>query len=240
MRGSGITGRHPAHSAEEECDMPATQRHDRASVAHWPVLVLPRGERMTPDAPGLFYVVDGRVRYHQVTDSGHEASVGVLRGGDAFVYHRQWLPGSPDAMIEAVEDTRLLFLRERDLPAFVNQNPDLASRVMIALVHRAGDVVEMACDLALVDARRRIVRALIRLADRHGEADPAGEFCRIVIPLKHQDVAALVGACRETVTSVLSDLARRGIVRTGRCTIAIHRQRALDLLEDEVRQQTAG
>jgi CRP/FNR family transcriptional regulator len=110
----------------------------------------------------------------------------------------------------------------------------------MALARRTGDVVEMACDLALVDARRRILRALIRLADRHGEPDGETEFRRIVVPLKHQDLASLVGACRETVTSVLADLSRRGIVRTGRCTIAVNRELALDLLEDEVHRQTAG
>jgi CRP-like cAMP-binding protein len=220
--------------------MTATQRVDRSLGANWPVLVLPRGDRMTPETPGLFFVVDGRVRYQRVSDNGHEASIGVLGVGEAFVYRRQWLPGSPDALVEAIEDTRLLFLRERDVSAFITQNPEAASRVMVALVRRAGDVTEIACDLALVDARRRILRALIRLADRHGEPEPVGDFRRIAVPLKHQDLAALVGACRETVTSVLADLARQGVVRTGRCTIAVHRERALDLLEDETQRQTAG
>ncbi len=220
--------------------MTTPHRVERTASAAWPTIALPRGDRMTPETPGLFYVLDGRVRYQRVTDSGHEASVGVLGVGEAFVYRRQWLPGSPDAMIEATEDSRLMFLRERDMPTFVTENGEMASRVMMALVRRAGDVVEIACDLALVDARSRILRALIRLADRHGEPEPQGDFRRIVVPLKHQDLAALVGACRETVTSVLADLSRRGVVRTGRCTIAVNREMALDLLEDEVHSQRAG
>ena len=195
---------------------------------------------MAPETPGLFYVLEGRVRYQRVTDTGHEASVGILGAGDAFVYRRQWLPGSPAAMIDAAEDSQLLFLRERDMPSFVSENSEMAARILMALARRTGDVVEMACDLALVDARRRILRALIRLADRHGEPDGENEFRRIVVPLKHQDLASLVGACRETVTSVLADLSRRGVVRTGRCTIAVNRELALDLLEDEVHRQTAG
>jgi len=213
---------------------------EHGAGATWPVFTLARGERLTPETPGLFYLLDGRVRYQRVTDTGHEASIGVLGEGDAFVYQRQWLPGSPDAMIEALEETRVLFLRERDMADFVSQNPELASRVMVALARRAGDVVEIACDLALVDARRRILRALVRLADRHGDTEMDGDFRRIVVPLKHQDLASLVGACRETVTSVLADLARRGVVRTGRCMIAVNRDLALELLEDEAQRQTAG
>jgi CRP-like cAMP-binding protein len=220
--------------------MAIANRSDRTCTATWPVLVLARGERMTPETPGLFYVLDGRVRYQRVTDGGHEAFIGVLGVGEAFVYRRQWLPGSPEAVVEAAEDSRLLFLRERDMPTFVSENSELASRILTALVRRTGDVVELACDLALVDARRRILRALIRLADRHGEPEADGGFLRIVVPLKHQDVAAMVGSCRETVTSVLADLSRRGVVRTGRCSISVHREMALDLLEDEVQRQTAG
>ena len=55
---------------------------------------------------------------------------------------------------------------------------------------------------------------------------------RITIPLKHRDIATLVGACRETVTSVLADLAATGAVRTGRATISVCRTRAIELLEE--------
>lgn len=198
-----------------------------------PTQVLPRGSRLIPDKPAVFHVLSGRVRYLRITDSGHAASVGVLGSGEAFVYRRPWLPGSPGASIEALEETRLLVLREREVPTFVSAHPELASRLLVALARRAGDMTEMACDLALEDARRRVVRTLIRLADRHGQPEEDGPFHRILVPLKHQDLAALVGACRETVTSVLGDLSRRGAVRTGRCAIAVNRERALDLLEED-------
>ena len=37
-----------------------------------------------------------------------------------------------------------------------------------------------------------------------------------LVPLTHQDVASLIGASRQTTTSVLNDLERRGVIELGR------------------------
>jgi CRP-like cAMP-binding protein len=196
---------------------------------------LARGTRTSPATPAVYYVCSGRVRYEQVASSGHQAAVGVFGPGEAFVYRRPWLPGSPSACIEALEDSRLLVVRERDMAELVATEPQLAARLMAAVARQAGETVELASELALADTRQRVLRALVRLSDRHAEPEADGAFLRIVVPLKHQDLAALVGACRETVTSVLAELSRRGVVRTGRCAIAVNRDRAMELLEEAER-----
>jgi CRP-like cAMP-binding protein len=42
-----------------------------------------------------------------------------------------------------------------------------------------------------------------------------------LVPLTHQDVASLIGAARQTTTTVLNDLERRGIIQLGRGWIRV-------------------
>ena len=42
-----------------------------------------------------------------------------------------------------------------------------------------------------------------------------------LVPLTHHDVASLIGAARQTTTTVLNDLERRGIIELGRGWIRV-------------------
>jgi len=192
---------------------------------------VPAGTIYAPEVPGAYLIVHGRLRFIHVTDEGHTVATGVLGADEAILVRRPWLPGSPSGYVEAFEYSRLLGVRERDVAEMVARRPDFAAAVVHALMRQAGDLVEAMCDLALTDARERVLRTLIRLAERHGEASPDDDFVRIAIPLRHEDLATLVGTCRETVTSVLADLTRAGAVRNGRASIAVSRERAIALLE---------
>jgi CRP/FNR family cyclic AMP-dependent transcriptional regulator len=190
------------------------------------------GTSFAPEVPGVYLIIEGRLRFLHITDDGQTVATGVLGPEEAFIFRRPWLPGSPSGYIEAFEDTALLVVRERDIPEMVAHQPRLAGAVMRALIRQGTDLMEKTCDIVLMEARERVLRTLVRLAERHGEPDPEDEYVRIAIPLKHQDLATLVGVCRETVTTVLADLTRTGAVRTGRATVYVCRARAIDVLEE--------
>ncbi len=193
---------------------------------------VPAGTSFAPEAPGVYLVLQGRVRYVHITDDGQTVTTGVLGVEEAFIFRRPWLPGSPSGYVEAYEDATLLVVRERDIAELSTRQPTLAAAITRALMRQATDLLDMVGDLALTNARERVLRTLIRLADRHGVPTAQSDCVRITVPLKHQDLATLVGACRETVTSVLADLSREGAVHTGRATISVFRGRAIDLLEE--------
>jgi CRP-like cAMP-binding protein len=50
---------------------------------------------------------------------------------------------------------------------------------------------------------------------------PAGGGHQSLIHLMHHDVASLIGASRQTTTSILNDLMRRGLIELGRGWIRI-------------------
>jgi CRP/FNR family transcriptional regulator len=55
------------------------------------------------------------------------------------------------------------------------------------------------------------MRLLERLASEHGVR--AYDGITIDVPLRHADIASLIGSTRETVTSQMSELVREGRIR---------------------------
>ena len=71
---------------------------------------------------------------------------------------------------------------------------------------------EFACQVAWLDVITRLDRRLEDLAARFGVPVPGG--VRIALPLTHEELAALVGATRESVSRAMSGLRAAGRVRS--------------------------
>ena len=57
----------------------------------------------------------------------------------------------------------------------------------------------------------RLARTFVRLGDRFGQAGAAGRV-RLTLPLTHDNLAAMVGAARETTSFVLADMRRAEVL----------------------------
>ena len=57
----------------------------------------------------------------------------------------------------------------------------------------------------------RIARTMVRLAERFGQ-ESAGGGMRLTLPITHDTIAAMVGAARETTTSVMQSLRQLGLL----------------------------
>lgn len=68
-----------------------------------------------------------------------------------------------------------------------------------------------ALEEADLPVRTRLARVLSRLGQRFGQPGPDGSL-RLTLPVTHETLAGLVGAARETTTSLMSELRRAGAV----------------------------
>jgi CRP-like cAMP-binding protein len=83
--------------------------------------------------------------------------------------------------------------------------------MLIELSRRLRRADEKIQDLVLLDVYGRVARTLLRLARLQGK--PLEDGFIITRRPTHQELADMVGASRETVSRVLADLNRRGVVR---------------------------
>jgi CRP/FNR family transcriptional regulator, cyclic AMP receptor protein len=156
-------------------------------------------------------VVKGCLRSVRRTDSARELTLETFRPGDviadAVLFPDGALPG--DGLV-AAETTLLLFIQRDDFLAALAAVPQAALSLIRDLERRLNRVKLLASGLATSDVESRLYRLLFNLARDEGQAVAEGT----VIPRSptQQDLASRIGACRETVSRIVADLARQQVL----------------------------
>ncbi len=164
------------------------------------------------DAPAeaIYFIAYGRVRLSLIGDSGRELTVGELGRGDCF--GETAILGDSLHVICAVatEEVMLLVIPRHAFVAHVQVHPPTAVKLALELARRLSASNLKLADVGIYDVESRIVRTLRRLAAQDGETTDAGVLIRR--RLTHQELAHMVGICRETVTRNLAAMTRRGLL----------------------------
>lgn len=159
-----------------------------------------------------FLVLKGHVRAVRRGESGREITLEVFRPGD-LIGDALLAPDQPQTSeLEAVEQTQVLVIPREAIAAQQRQLPELSAALGRTLVARLNRSKDMAVALALSDVEDRVIGALRLLARQDGEAQEVADGMLIRQRPTQQELANRIGACRETVSRIVSDLTRRGLV----------------------------
>ena len=162
------------------------------------------------EGDALFIIATGRVKVVLRGRSGGEVILTMFRPGD-FFGEMSLLDNQPrSASVVAIENSELLMLARGDFVAHLNQSPTTALKILGVLSSRLRRADEVIGNLALLDVYSRVARALIELGVREGQKTEEGILIR-ERPTQ-QEFANMIGASRETVSRVLSELQRRGFI----------------------------
>jgi CRP/FNR family transcriptional regulator/CRP/FNR family cyclic AMP-dependent transcriptional regulator len=166
--------------------------------------------------PGLvLYIIrQGKVKIALTSPDGQELSLALLCPGECFG-ELALLDGQPrSADATALEAVDAYWLRRSDFIGAVMHHPQIAVQVMQVLARRLRQTDEMVQDLLFLDVHGRVAKKLIELTETHGTRTPEG--VRIEMRLTQADLAALVGASRESVNKVMGYLTEKGYISTDR------------------------
>jgi CRP/FNR family transcriptional regulator, cyclic AMP receptor protein len=167
---------------------------------------------LNQEDPGdaLYIIKEGKVKVVLFGEEGKEFILSTLKSGD-FFGEMSLLDGEPrSASVVATKEAKLLVLERDDFLNFVRNSPDIALNILAELSRRLRRTDEKIASLALLDVYGRVAHALIELARNEGEEIEEGILIR-ERPTQ-QDLANMIGTSRETVSRVLRDLARSGLI----------------------------
>jgi CRP-like cAMP-binding protein len=164
------------------------------------------------DVGRLVYIVKiGRVRLTRTTEDGKELTVAILGPGDLFGEEVAFSEVVRSTFAVCLEDSLLCTARGEDLYGLMARHPSIALNVANYLREQRDEALSVVEDLASLSVPDRLMRLLERLASEHGVR--AYDGITIDVPLRHADIASLIGSTRETVTSQMSELVREGRIR---------------------------
>lgn len=204
-------------------DLPAAAIDDIARRVT--VKRVPGGAAMlTQDSAGdaLYILMGGRVKIVMVGEQGREVTLAVLRPGDIFGEMALFDGHARSASVIAIEPATALALSREDLLRHMGAYPQTALGLLGEMSRRLRRADETIAELALCDVQDRLVRRLIFLAREDGQELPEGLVLRR--RPTQQDLANMVGSCRETISRTFNQLARKGlIVPRGRSLVITRR-----------------
>jgi len=156
-------------------------------------------------------VVRGCICAVRRTDGFRELTLETFRAGDVLLDSLVHADGAlaGDRLVAAETSILLLFPRE-ELLAVGRTVPEVALAIVHDLERRLRGVKALAWGLATTDVESRLYRLLLSLARDEGEVGEAGTV--IAHFPTQQDLAGRIGACRETVSRIVADLTRQGLL----------------------------
>lgn len=162
----------------------------------------------------VYILITGRVKIFELTPEGKEVILWFCSDGE--------LIGFAEALVsstfsnhrinaQACAQGELLVIKHLDFINFMSDNPTVVMPVVKSLGFRLREVSEVLMDVTSSDVTSRVVKLLSRLGGLYGKSVDGG--LHIDLPITHQEMADMIGTSRQSVTTVLGELKRQGMIR---------------------------
>jgi CRP/FNR family transcriptional regulator, cyclic AMP receptor protein len=172
-----------------------------------------RGE--TVYAPGdaseaVFVLLEGRMRLYGMA-GGQELTFEVVRASTMFGTE-SLMERTQDEYAIALEPSRVGVVGLNDFWHLVRENPQVNARLVKVLGERLRMTRGRMADIALKETPARLASLILALVQSEGVVTREGHY-KIVAHYTHEQLAAMVGATRGSVTRAFRKLQDSGCVR---------------------------
>jgi CRP-like cAMP-binding protein len=150
----------------------------------------------------VFVIAEGRVRVY-ISYEDKEFTLGILNPGDLYATHA-------GCHIQALDDTTLLVAGVREVKRVMAEVPAFTRTMVRVLGHILQTSFDIIGGLVFKDIHNRLVDYLVLEGTSRGER--TGEGTLIDLNLTIEQLAQLLGATRQTVSTLLGELARAGLL----------------------------
>lgn len=111
---------------------------------------------------------------------------------------------------QACDDSEILCIPANTFRKYLEGHPRMALEVAATLSRRLEDACENYSNLAVAHVAARVARLILYVGRCYGT--PVGKGVNLDVPLTQQEIADMVGAARQTVSSILNSLYQEGVI----------------------------
>lgn len=188
-------------------------------------------------ATHLYVLIEGRAKLLQTNQTGQQVNLRTITKWQMFgalgaVRNNATYP----ATAQALEPSTALAIESSFLHEMLKTRPYLNFSLMQLMTGYIMEMQERYRELATERVERRIALTILRLAAQVGKRTE-GDGMTVELPLTRQDVAEASGTTIFTVSRVLADWERRGLVEAGRERVVIRNPHGLVQISEGMDQQ---
>jgi CRP-like cAMP-binding protein len=179
----------------------------------------------TPDdlARKMYVLMSGRVNLVCTNNEGRRLVIACLEPGAIFGEGALDNPGDPNVFVEAADDVSVWIIPAGEARNMTIQYPILGWGLLQTYGERLMQVENSLEDVAYKKLPERLAMLLLELSDHQNG---------VIKGVSHQSLADHLGTYRETVSAILRDFKRQGLVELG--------YRRITVLDAEYLKDVAG
>lgn len=162
------------------------------------------------DANQVFYMEDGMARIYHLSPEGELTIYWYCVAGELF--GAGGITGSMKQAVnsQAISTCTVYIMLRPIFEQMLKLNPQISFNALKLMGARLRLACDTVVDMRSQKASERVALTLLRLA--HNCGVPLGDHIKLDAPITHQEIANIVGTCRQTVSEVLRDLEKRGFI----------------------------
>ncbi len=181
-------------------------------------------------AQKAYLLVEGKAKLLQVTPAGQQVLMGYVTPGQMFGLVAMLNDTPYPVSVQAVNRCRALWWDRPTLHTLLKQHPAIALNTIHILSHKVILFQNRIREMATQQVEQRIAHALVRLLRQVGRKVDDGIL--IDMPLSRQDLAEMTGTTLYTVSRVLKEWEKRGLVQAGRMNVLVRQPHGLVLIAE--------
>ena len=180
----------------------------------------------------LYILTSGRAKLTQASPAGNQVNLRMIDEWEMFgalgaVREAATYP----ATAQAIESSTALAIDSALLKEMMETRPYLATGLMRLMTGYIQEMQSRYRELATEKVERRIARSILRLAAQLGEKNADGN---IELDLSRQELAEMSGTTLFSVSRILAEWERTGLVETGRERVVIRNPHGLVKVAEEI------
>lgn len=179
----------------------------------------------------LYILTNGQVKLIQANPSGQQVNLRTIYPWQMFGALGAVRKGATyPVTAQALEDSAALAIESGFLHKMLETRPQIAFDLMNLMTSYIQEIQTRYRELATERVEQRVANALIRLAGQTGTK--SNKEAGVELFFSRQDVAEMTGTTLYTISRLLSEWGRKGIIETGRERIRILKPHELVLIAD--------
>jgi len=169
---------------------------------------------------GLHILCSGEAKLYVNSAEGQTLTLRVVEQGEVLGLSSLMADECYSVTAETLRPGQVSFIPRLEFLQFLRANADVALRVAKHLSMELSKAWQQTKMLALApDTHSKLTQFLLERAKKHGQVTPDG--LRIALHMTHEEIAQSIGASRESVSRILSEWRRRGLIQVNGGTLTV-------------------
>jgi CRP/FNR family transcriptional regulator len=177
---------------------------------------------------GIYMLCQGQVRFSTTSRDGKTFILRIAKAGEVLGLHGTVTGKLHEVTVETMQACQLNFVSREDFLLFLKEHSDACLHAAEQVICDCQDAYDVVRSLALSHSvSARVAKFLIASAT---DGEHTDGIIRATLALTHEEIAQIVGASRETIARIMSELRKKQLLELHNPALIIYNKTALEQL----------